>query len=175
MKSVNAVCTHVIAVGTKDDTDLKCHSDDAGPRIAIGWRVFNDDNDGSKETTTFFKLYKLSIQADSALRSDVNSWLGIDEDFKRFNIRKLLGKDCQLELNDTIKGTSESTFSVNRVLSGLNFESTKFSASELIYFTAGDPEQQLLKQLPIEVQMMIKNSMEYRVSTGSMSCQDDEL
>jgi hypothetical protein len=175
MKSFNAICTHIVAVGTKEDTELNCHPEDAGPRIAIGWRVFNDDNRGSKEKSTFFKLYKLSIQVDSELRSDVISWLGVDEDFKRFNIRKLLGKDCQLELFDTIKGTSESTFSVKRVVSGLQFESKKISASELIYFTAGDPEHQLLMHLPFEVQLMIENSMEHKVSTGSILSKDDEL
>jgi hypothetical protein len=174
MKSFNAVCTHVIAVGTKEVSKLNCHPDDADPRIAIGWRVISDDNLGSKEISTFFKLYKLSIQLGSELRSDVVSWLGEVEDFKRFNIRKLLGKDCQLELTDN-KGIPESSFVVKRVVSGLNFESTKIPASELIYFTVGDPEQQLLKHLPFEVQQMIKNSMENKVSTGSKLSQDEEL
>ena len=175
MKSFNAICTHIIAVGTKEDTDINCHPKDVGPKIAIGWRVFNDDNRSSKEKSTFFKLYKLSIQVDSELRSDVISWFGVDEDFKRFNIRKLLGKDCQLELIDTIKGTSESTFSIKRVVSGLHFESKKIPPSELIYFTVGDPDRQLMMHLPFEVQLMIENSMQYKVSTGSTSSKDDEL
>ncbi len=166
MKKVDAICTHLIAIGSKAK-DQKIDGDDVGPRIVIGWKMLDEVSPNQDQRHHVFKLYKLSLNLGGDLRIDITNWLGNSSDFNSFNIRKLLGKCCQLELTEFGLDSSKNFFSVAKVISGLELESVKIQNSELIYFTVGEPNQDLFINLPAELQSMICDSIEYKRIIGS--------
>ena len=79
-------------------------------KIRIGWELFGDDEEGNPLTVevdgkqmpmTISKSYTVSLHEKAGLRKDLAAWRGrdfTDEEAKAFDITKLLGKPCMINI-----------------------------------------------------------------------------
>src|SRR5215831_14712953 len=88
-----AVCYRIIDLGTQPTQ--------YGPkrRIMFSWELLDENNSATGNPLTISRSYNLSSERKSALRADIEGWLGrvlTKTDFGRFDLGSLLGMACTL-------------------------------------------------------------------------------
>lgn len=104
----HAVCVDVVDMGIVDGGQY-------GPKhkVRIVWQTGSRDASGQRYLVT--KRYTASLHKKAALRQDLVSWRGLDfepEQLKGFDLEKLLGANCQLNVvhNTTTIDGDQVTF-----------------------------------------------------------------
>lgn len=107
--------------------------------------------------------YTLSMNEKAILRKDVTSWLGVkmtDEQASRFDIFKLLGKECQVNVVHTQKGdnTYANISAITPLAKGMTCPE---AINPLVAFSAAMPDMNVFDKLPEFVREKIKESDEF--------------
>src|SRR6516164_8022450 len=90
----SAVCSRIVDLGTQSTTY------GPKPQILISWEL-TDEAAVEERPFTVSRVYNLSVNRKSALRSDVEGWLGrtlAAADFGRFDLAELLGRTCTVSI-----------------------------------------------------------------------------
>lgn len=139
-------------------------------KVRIGWelptelKVFKEEN--GEQPCVISKEYTLSMHEKATLRKMLASWRGKDfteEEAKCFDITKLLGVPCMLNIIHTPSKTDPTTMyetisSITPLPKGVNCP-PQITASRVWDYDA--PDMELLAHLPDFIKDKIKTSEEY--------------
>jgi len=90
-----AVCCDVVDLGLKDTTWGPKH------KIQLRWQLEETMPDNEDKPFLVVKQYTSSLHEKANLRSDLETWRGkkfTEEELEGFDIEKLLGVNCQLQI-----------------------------------------------------------------------------
>jgi len=158
-----ACCVQIIDVGTQK-FDAKSRSKKYGTffkrTIFLGWET-------ESPTRVLYKKYELSIKDGSPLRRDAEKMFGEQlqpEWFRRFEVKKLLGKYCKVICVADKNPSRLNDYKVNRI-ARLPLASEKDSlfkpSTPFNLFLISEPDMKFLESLPAQIQELIKSSPEF--------------
>lgn len=90
----HAVCVDVVDLGVLQTTFGDKH------KVRLVWQI-EDENPDTHRRFDARKQYNLSLHEKATLRKDLESWRGrkfTDEELKGFDLEKLLGANCQIQV-----------------------------------------------------------------------------
>jgi hypothetical protein len=163
-----ARCYSMIHVGTVDENvmgKIKRLN-----KVRITWelptelRVFKEEN--GEQPMVISQEFTLSMYEKSNLRKILESWRGkgfTEDEAKSFDITKLLGKSCMLQIihKETKKGTSYAIISsIAGMPKGINCPDQINSSFEFNFDNKFNPE--ILESFPDFIKDKIKSSEEYK-------------
>lgn len=173
-----AVCVQVIDLGTQrneydgDITNVR--------QVRLGWELTGEDklgsgashlmNDGNPFLVT--EIYTLSLNEQANLRAILEGWRGVtftDDELKGFDIAKLLGKPCLLDIEHKAKrngGTKSKVKSAKRWPSG---QPTPAFKNSTVMFSLNEFSQPVFESLSQWVRDKIASSPEYAKLKGLAS------
>lgn len=160
-----AACYRVIDLGTQDSNyqgkPKKSHM------IMIGWELVDElMNDGRPFTIS--KRYTLSSHKKSRLRGDLESWRGKafeDSEFGTFDIGKLIGAGCMLNIVHEEKGENlyANVATIMRLPKGTKSPEPK---NDRFYFSLNDFNQYDFDKLTDRLKEVITKAPEYKKAIG---------
>ena len=148
-------------------------------KIRVAWELFGEDEEGKPLTVEFdgkempmtiSKSYTLSLSEKASLRKDLQSWRGrefTDEEAKGFDISKLLGSYCMV--NVTTSETNGKTYSNVANLTPLP---TALKASkpapihDTVMFDLDNPDWAVFDSFHDKLKDAIKRSPEFAKAAG---------
>lgn len=113
-------CFRIVDVGTQEETyegETKLL-----PKLAIYWELHGEDEDGSPlmtdggEPMTIWQEYTRSLGKKAKLRAALESWRGkpfTDEEVKGFDVAKLLGAYCMVNVTHKVSGQGKTYANVS--------------------------------------------------------------
>jgi hypothetical protein len=112
--------------------------------------------------------YTASLNQKAALRRDLESWRGVkfsDADLKNgFDLRKLLGATCYLNLIESKDGNYINVSSIMRLPKGMQMQ---HQVNPSFYFSLDEFDQESFNKLSDKMKSLVEQSPEYkRISTG---------
>jgi hypothetical protein len=158
-----ACCVQIIDVGTQrfnKKSETKKNGTYFKRMIFLGWET-------ESPTRVLYKKYELSIKEGTLLRRDVEKMFGEqlpDEWFRRFDLKKLLGKYCKVIRVADKNPSRISDYKVNRIVAlpvGSNPESLFKPITQFNLFLTSEPNMSLLESFPAQIQDLIKSSSEF--------------
>jgi len=166
-----ACCVQIIDVGTQrfnKKSETKKYVTYFKRMIFLGWET-------ESPTRVLYKKYELSIKDGSLLRRDAEKMFGeqlTDEWFRRFDLKKLLGKYCKVICVADKNPSPITDYKVNRIVQlpiGCRPESLFKPITPFSLFLTSEQDMNLLESFPVHIQDLIKSSPEY------ISLQDHQL
>lgn len=148
-------------------------------KIRVAWELFGEDEegkpltievDGKEMPMTISKSYTLSLSEKASLRKDLQSWRGrefTDEEAKGFDISKLLGAYCMV--NVTSSETNGKTYSNVANLTPLPTalkNSKPAPVHEIVMFDLDNPDWALFDSFHDKLKDAIKRSPEFVQASG---------
>lgn len=174
-----ARCYQMIEIGTV--TEFVMGKQQILKKVRIGWelptelKVFKEEN--GEQPLVISKEYTLSLHEKSNLRKDLKSWRGKDfteEEAKLFDITKLLGVACMLNIIHTQSKDGTKTYEqiagITSVPKGMKVPPQINKTLELSY-DSFNPE--LFELMPDFIKTKMKGSLEYASMTEPHSRQMD--
>lgn len=168
-----AVCYRVVDLGTQDTTykgqAKKSHL------IIISWELPDEKmQDGRPFTVN--KRYTYSSSKKSNLRKDLESWRGVpfsDADYGTFDLGKLIGAGCMLNVVHEEKGENVYTniASIMRLPKGTKAPPVE---NETLCFSLASFNSREFEKLSDRLRETIAKSPEYRKATGGFVARDEE-
>jgi hypothetical protein len=130
------------------------------PEIVI---EFEKDGEKKKFNKVLRKFYTNSLSEKASLRADLNRWRKrafTEEELKGFNLSKVLGVDCQLQvIHETKDGKTRQKVEVLPAVKG---QAPIEVENELTLFDFDFPDYlEKIEQLPEWIQDKLKNSITY--------------
>jgi hypothetical protein len=171
-----ACCVHVIDVGTQDgivqSNLFKMR------QIALGWELACNQTTKARSPQVVYKTYDMSFAEGSALRQDLESWMGDEfkDRIRRFDLKSILGKYCMLTLSSSSGENGEVHHFVNEITplsSDLEQKTLVKPLTRYGVFMISEPDMDLFDNLPFEIQELIKKSPEFVSAQHSQSSEDD--
>lgn len=125
--------------------------------------VFSEDK--GEQPYYVRSVYTLSMNDKALLRRDVSAWIGkklSDSEAAQFDVFKLLGKACMLNIVHVTKGENSyaNIMSISPLPKGI--EAPK-PYNDLLAYTPTQPDAAIFAKLPEFVQDKIRESDEYKV------------
>jgi len=162
-----AICVSVIDLGVQYS---KLYNKEQ-PKVMLTWEISDEGTNGEDMTKTISKEYTASFNEKSTLRKNLKSWRGREftaEELEAFDLRKVLGAACQLQVihnknGDRTYANIESIVSFPR---GMKKPEAK---APLVHLDLDDPGwRSVLVTLPDWIQDKILNSkgMEKQEDSG---------
>lgn len=165
-----ARCVKMIQIGTIEETDM------AGkrirrPKVNIGWELVDElrvfDEKKGEQPMMISQMFTLSMHEKSTLRKIVVSWRGkdfSDEEAKKFDITKLLGVPCMINVSHKKKNDGGLKQQIDAVTSVPKMMQKDFPAqinpSQMLSFLNWD--ESLYESLPEWMRDLIRSSEEYQ-------------
>ena len=167
---------HVVDVGTQEVVEQS--SLRLTRQIALGWELVDDQTTEGRSPQKVYKTYDMSFTEGSALRQDLESWMGdeFNDRIKRFDLKSILGKYCILTLGSSSGEDGEVNHFVNEISPLPSDLDQKILAKPLTrygIFMISEPYMDLFDNLPVEIQEQIKSSPEFVSAQQSQSSEDD--
>mgnify|MGYP007124593821 CR=1 FL=1 len=183
----NAVCTHVIDLGTsvKEGDKWEYESRSVFLNFSFEAEQVKEDENGNVEENiaeqevSLWKSYSLSFSSGSNLYKDVSSWLGSipDDQAKKFNVFSLIGKPLQISISEgKSKKTGKKYAKISSLWGLMKWLSPYTPTVELngSMMQKGLLNEDLFKYLPPFAKEDAENSKEYFEITGKRSLDQDE-
>lgn len=171
-------CWSLIDLGTQ--TSSGQFGEKTAHKIQISWELFGEDEegqpltievDGKEMPLTIKKSYTVSLHEKSSLRKDLEAWRGkkfSDEEAKGFDIQKLLGAYCMV--NVTISENGGKTYSNVAGLTplpGALKSSKPQGVHGFVVFDLDKPDMKVFDNFHEKLQEAIKKSPEWKRISGS--------
>ncbi len=163
-------CCRLIDLGTQEETyegETKLL-----PKLSITWELFGEDEEGNPlvqddgKPMLIWQEFTASLGKKAKLRAALESWRGrafTDEDLKGFDVSKLLGAYCMVNVTEKKAKTSDKTYMVVSSLTPLP-AALKASKPEGVWpnlvFDLSKPDEDVFAQLHEKVQERIGKSLE---------------
>mgnify|MGYP001241783331 CR=1 FL=1 len=170
-------CYSLIDLGTQF-TDGQ-YGPKAQYKIRLGWELFGEDETGAPLTIdvngkempmTISKSYTLSMSEKANLRKDLAAWRGkafTDEEAKEFDVSKLLGAFCMVNVTTNEKnGKTYTNVAGLTPIPGVLKNSKPTPVHDNLTFTLDEPDFELLESFHDKLKEAIKRSPEYQQITG---------
>jgi hypothetical protein len=139
-------------------------------KVRIGWelptetRVFNEDK--GEQPLMISKEYTLSMNEKSNLRKDLKSWRGkdfTDEEARSFDITKLLGQPCMLNIIHTRSKSDptkvyEQISGITSIPKGMNVPK---QVNDTVMICYDKFNQEAFERLPDFIKTKMKGSLEW--------------
>lgn len=172
-----ARCYQLMTIGTqtvvfKGETKLQ-------KKVIIGWELLDDEakmSDGKPFVIS--KTYTHTLNERGNLYADLNAWRGkkfTAEELEGFDLRKILGAYCQIQVLHTESDSGKTYANVNTILP---YKGDKPAAiNENIMFSIGNPDIAVFNALPDFLKRRIEFSQEWdgdaMVKLGAVPAKDN--
>jgi hypothetical protein len=158
----DAVCTQIIDLGTQQSN----YSDGVKSqrKVRITWEIVNELMQDNRPFV-ISKEYGFTLHEKSSLSKDLISWRGknfTEDELEGFNLSKILGLACQLNIIHTYNETTKKTYAkISAIVNkNKNFKCEK-TFNELLEFDLDNYNHEIFEKLPEFLQEKIKKSPEY--------------
>lgn len=144
-------------------------------KILVGWELLGEDSDGQPMTVnvngkemplTISKEYTLSMHEKASLRKELGAWRGkpfTDEEAKVFDITKLVGAYCMVNVTHSESGGKEyANVSGLSPLPGALKNSKPAGVHAPIIFEIENPDMEVFDALPDWLKNKVKEAAEWR-------------
>lgn len=169
-----AICCEVIDLGLQENKTY----DKVQPKVLIGWELpeLQVEINGEMKPRIFTKQYTNSLNDKATLRKDLVAWRGkqfTEEELKGFDVSKLLGVPCLLQIVHTKSGdrTYANLGGITKLPKGMPQPTPQ---TDKIRFDIDESPLSMIEELPSWIQDIIKESIEYKKRTGSFEELDDD-
>lgn len=162
-----AICYQMIEIGTVEE--IVMNEKKILKKVRIGWelpnetKVFNEEK--GEQPFVMSKEYTLSMHEKSTLRADLKSWRGKDfseEEAKAFDITKLLGKPCMINVIHKPSKDGLKTYSQISAITGVPKGMTvPPQSNRTICLSYDNFDENEFNALPDFIKDKMKNSIEY--------------
>lgn len=161
-----AICHRIVYLGTQPDTGFG-----AKPKLAISWELPHEriEVDGKEKPMGTTKIYSLGnsggMNKKSSLRKDLSAWRGRDftaEELKGFELKNILGKGCQVQVEHNDEGRAKVTAVVG-LPRGMK---TEPSFNPLVEYSIDEGKNENYLKLPDWLQQMCNSCLEWNGSNG---------
>ena len=175
-----ARCIGLIDLGTQDVEYQGQHK--LQHKIQITWEVLGEDElgapltvetDGKEMPITISKRYTLSLSNKARMRSDLEAWRGkafTDEELKSFDVSKLLGAYCMLNVTET-ESNGKTYANVSSITPLPRAVAKPEGVHPLVKFDLDNPDMKVFEGFYQQLQDLIKASVEWRERTAKMTGQ----
>ncbi len=105
-----AVCCDVVDLGMMDN---KFNPEKPAHKIRIVWQIEETDPENADKRYIVSKMYTLSLHEKASLRKDLEGWRAKKfsaEESKGFDVEKLLGVPCQVQIIHNVSETNGNTY-----------------------------------------------------------------
>jgi hypothetical protein len=175
-----ARCISVIDLGTQDVTwegTTKLQH-----KIQITWEVLGDDEngvpmtmevDGQELPMTISKRYTLSLSNKARMRGDLEAWRGkafTDEELKGFDVSKLLGAYCMLNVTET-ESNGKTYANVSSITPLPRAIPKPAGVHPLVMFDLDKPDMKVFESFYDKLKEVIQQSQEWQARTAKMTGQ----
>lgn len=140
-------------------------------QIMLGWEIHGDGEDGTPLLTdegkplALFKNYSFSFGENSNLRKDILSWLGPNQDTSRFDLEKILGQWCMVNVVHR-EGQNGKTYAnvdkVTPVPFALRKAGFPEGVNDIQLFRLAEPDWELYETFSNGLKAKIEMSPEYK-------------
>jgi hypothetical protein len=164
-------------------------------KIRIGWEIFGEDDEGQPLTIvrdgvsmpmTVAAEYTVSLNEKANLRKVLAAWRGRDfsaEELKGFDISKLLGQYCLLNVTTSTSSNGKTYSNVGSIapLPKAMAASKPAGVHQLQRFDLDDPDMEVFEDLPNFLKEKIESSPEWEKSqrpataTAAAGIDDDDV
>ena len=161
-----ARCIKMIDIGTQTNESPK-YGVKKQREIILYWELLTDDDTGEavfmedgKSVFVISNKYTWSMHTKANLRKTLDSWRGVpftDEEAKDFEISKLLGKYCKLQVVHNVSG--DRTFA--NVGSIMTTTKEPAGVNKLVTFSIEDPDMEVYESLPEWLKDKINSAPEF--------------
>lgn len=161
-----ARCIAVVDLGTQ--TSEYNGETRSRKQLFIQWELPNESRTTGNFAGEVFRVgafYTRSLHPQASLRADLESWRGrkfTEEELKQFDIAKLLGAPCLLQVGRNDKGRAKVT-GVMSVPKGMSVPEL---VNDTMLFSLDEYDAKAFGELPQGIQKMITASPEYATATG---------
>lgn len=142
-----AVCTQLIDTGLQYNEKF----DKTQQKITFGWEIIGESIsvDGEVQPRIKYKEYTNSLHEKGTLRPMLQSWRGkafTEEELERFDLMKVLGKPCQLQIIHETRNNRVYTniASIIAMPKGMAAEATETP----FFFDMDEPDKEVFNRLP---------------------------
>jgi hypothetical protein len=173
-----ATCYQIVDLGSQ----ISPFTDDKGEhkvsrKIRIVWELPNAlMADG--RPFTIGKEYTFSSSEKSNLVTDINAWRGkpfTPAEFGAFDIEKLIGKSCFLQVTDATSKQGKPYTKVNAIMALPSGQSSTPLINKPLAFSLSTFDKATFESLPDYWRNMIAASPEYKQITGNETGQNDPM
>lgn len=161
-----ARCIAVVDLGTQ--TSEYNGEKRSRKQVFIQWELPNESRTTGSFAGEVFRVgafYTRSLHPQASLRADLESWRGrkfTEEELKQFDVAKLLGAPCLLQVGRSDKGRAK----VTGVMSVPRGMSVPELVNDTLLFTLDAFDAATFAELPKGIQQMVTASPEYKEATG---------
>lgn len=162
-----AICYQMIEIGTVEE--IVMNEKKILKKVRIGWelpnetKVFNEEK--GEQPFVMSKEYTLSMHEKSTLRADLKSWRGKDfseDEAKAFDITKLLGKPCMINVIHKPSKDGLKTYSQISAITGVPKGMTvPPQSNRTICLSYDNFDENEFNALPDFIKDKMKTSIEY--------------
>jgi hypothetical protein len=145
-------------------------------KVSLGWEIHGEDDSGEPLLTeegkpmAIFKNYTLSWNEAATLRQDLQAWRGqpwSDEEARRFDLKKLLGQWCMLNVihkpgKDDRNKMFANVANISPVPGFLKKQGLPEGVNPLQLFQLGNPDWELFETFSKGLKAKIEASPEYQ-------------
>ena len=160
-----ARCYQMVDIGTQQQS-YQGQAPKPTPKVIIWWELLTDDDgkdirmaDGRPFSIS--KEYTNSLHKKATLRKDLDSWRGTpfkEEEAKDFDLAKLLGKHCKLQIVHKESSDGERTYA--NLQSIMTTTKTPEGVNSIVEYSVLDHKPEVFDALPEWVQKKINESTE---------------
>lgn len=171
-------CYSLIDLGTQHTTGQ--YGDKFQHKVKVSWELFGDDEngapltiniDGKEMPLTISKSYTMSLHEKSGLRRDLSAWRGrdfTDEELQAFDITKLLGVYCMVNVTEsTTNGKTYSNVANITPLPSALKNAKPEPVHANVKFNLDEPDMALFATFHEKLQEAIKKSPEWAQAQGA--------
>ena len=169
-----ARCYRIVDLGTQEGSYMG--QPKLSRELQVTWEIYAADEhgeavampDGRPYSTT--KTYTASLSEKANLRKDLKAWRGQDftpDELKAFDVSKLLGAACMLNIVHTAKGDKvyANVASISPVPAAMRKMMPK-PVNTPVLFSVDDPDMEVMESFHARLQEKIKASVEWRNQRG---------
>lgn len=162
----NAVCIHVVDLGTQEVKDFKDPEKvNKVRKVQLAFQLVEEETE-SGENVVVYKMYTFTNSPKSNLMKDLKAWIGAKEVADGdFEMDSVLGKACSITIEH--KTSEKGTFANITNLAGLPKGVKTKKPSEPIYSLYLDEfDQEVFDGLPEWMRLKIADSPEFAIATA---------
>jgi hypothetical protein len=136
-------------------------------RLRVGWELSIDERMENGKPFTVSKFWNHFTGEKATIRKDLESYRGqtfkSKADFQRFDLTKLLGEKCMINIRHSIKGDNEraDVVSILPPMKGIEFKPLH-NSPQLLLLEKGKFNAELFESLPEWMRNLISEAPEYK-------------
>lgn len=161
-----ARCVEMIHIGTVTEDASSIYAGKQVNKVRLTWETPDEQHDFGKGSQPFMvsKEFTLSMNEKATLRKMLESWRGVafsEEEAKRFDVTRLLGKACMLSIIHKTSRTGKTYAEISSIAAlpkGFDCPA-QINPSKVLSYDSWD--EALFQSLPDFLKNKIKSSAEY--------------